>query len=114
MQTAHSSQDTFDKLINLVTSCGEKHLVEQQWMHPTPHQMPSLISWRLSQYGDDLQAYLLPDAPFFCVMAAECTDIATVEELRHFCLGVENESSVEHFLGILPLKEGNAEYICST
>ena len=59
--------------------------------------------------GDDLQVYLLPDAPFFSVMTAECTDIATVEELRHFSLWVENGSAVEQFMGILPLKEGNAE-----
>ena len=59
-------------------------------MHPTPHQMPSLISWRLSQYGDEWQVYLHPDPPFFSVMDAEWTDIATVEELRHFGWWVEN------------------------
>ena len=42
---------------------------------------------------------------FFSVMAAECTDIATVEELRHFSLWVENGSPVEQFMGILPLKK---------
>ena len=45
----------------------------------------------------------------FQCMAAECTDIATVEELSLFGRWVENGSPVEQFMGILPLKKANAE-----
>ena len=42
---------------------------------------------------------------FTCsLMADECTDISTVEELSIYCHWVEDGVPVEHFLEILPLK----------
>ena len=37
------------------------------------------------------------------LMADECTDISTVEELSIYCRWVEDGIPVEHFLEILPL-----------
>ena len=53
-------------------------------------------------------------AEHFSLMADECTDIATIEELSIFCRWEENGSPVEHFMEILPLKRCDAESIYST
>ena len=63
---------------------------------------------------DELQVNQLLDAPFCSPMAEECTDIATAEELSLLCHWEDNGSPVEHSMGILPLKKGNADSICST
>ena len=58
-------------------------------------------------------------APFFSLMADECTDvatitdIATIEELSIFCHWVENRSPVEHFMEILGFNKADAESIYS-
>ena len=98
MQTAHSSQDNFNKMItiNRAISCGGKYLEEQQGMHPTPHQMISPISWRQSEWADELQANKHLDAPFFSLMAYKCTDIATLKELSFFVIGWK----MDHLLNI--------------
>ena len=49
-------------------------------------------------------------AQFYSIMADECTNITTVEELSRVKDGVP----VEHFLGILPLKKADAVTIYST
>ena len=53
----------------------------------------------------------LQKASFFSVMADECTNITTVEELSVFCHWEENGSPVECFLEIVPLKKADAESI---
>ena len=60
---------------------------------------------------DELQINQLLGAQFFSLMADECTDIATIEELSIYCRWVENGSLVEHFMEILPLKKADAESI---
>ena len=84
-------------------------------MHPTPHQMLSLIFWRyvIGVWVDELRINQLLGALFFSLMADEYTDIATIEELSIFCCWVENGSPVEHFMEILPLKKADAESIYS-
>ena len=47
--------------------------------------------------------------PYFSIMADECTDVTTIEELTIFCHWVESGVSEEHFIEILPLKKANAE-----
>ena len=47
----------------------------------------------------------------FSVMADECTDIMTVEELSVFCRWEEDGTPVECFLDIVPLKRADAESI---
>ena len=55
----------------------------------------------------------LHKAPFFNIMADECTDIASIEELTSCCGWVESGVPEEHFIGILSLKKANAESIYS-
>ena len=48
------------------------------------------------------------------IMADECTDVTTIEELTFFCCcWVESGVPEEHFIEILPLKKANAESIYS-
>ena len=49
--------------------------------------------------------------PFFSIMADDCTDVATIEELTICCRWVERGVPEEHFIEILPLKKANAESI---
>lgn len=53
-------------------------------------------------------------AYFYSIMADECTDITTVEELYTFCRWVEDGAPIEQFLGIVPLKKANTLTIYST
>ena len=62
---------------------------------------------------DKLWINQLLGAPVFSLMADECTDVPTIEELSIFCHWVENGSPIEHFMEILSLKKGDAESIYS-
>ena len=55
----------------------------------------------------------LPKAPFFSIMADECTDVTTIEELTICCLWVESGVPEEHFIEVLLLKKADAESIYS-
>ena len=50
--------------------------------------------------------------PFFSIMADECTDVTTLEELT-ICRWVESGVSEEHCIEILHMKKANAESIYS-
>ena len=50
--------------------------------------------------------------PFFRILADECTDVTTTEELT-IVVWVESGAPEEHFNEILPLKKANAESIYS-
>ena len=52
-------------------------------------------------------------APFYSIMADECTDVSTVEELPHFFRWIENGEPTEHFIDLLPVKRTDAESIYS-
>ena len=56
----------------------------------------------------------LHNASNYSIMADECTDISTVEELSIFCRWVEDGVPVEHFLEIIHLKRADAETIYSS
>ena len=47
------------------------------------------------------------------IMADECTDVTTIEELTICCRWVESGVPEEHFYEILPLKKANTESIYS-
>ena len=53
-------------------------------------------------------------ASTYSLMADECTDVSTVEELSVFCRWEEDGVPVECFLEIIPLKKADAETIYST
>ena len=55
----------------------------------------------------------LHQAPFFSIMADECTDATTIEELTICCRWVESDVLEERFIEILPLKKANAESVYS-
>ena len=55
----------------------------------------------------------LHKASYYSIMADECTDIATVEELSVYCHWVLDGLPVEHFLEIIYLPKGYAEIIYS-
>ena len=50
---------------------------------------------------------------FLSIMADECTDVTTIEELIICCCWVESSVPEEYFIEILPLKKANAESIYS-
>ena len=51
----------------------------------------------IGTWVDEFQLKLLHKAPFFSLMADECTDITTIEELSVFCRWVEDGEPVEQF-----------------
>ena len=53
----------------------------------------------------------LRQAPFYSLMADECTDITTVEEMSIYCRWVEDGLPVEHFIHIIPLERADAKAI---
>ena len=53
----------------------------------------------------------LHKAPYFSIMADECINVTTIEELTICCRWVESGVPEEHFSEILPLKKANAESI---
>ena len=55
----------------------------------------------------------LHQASCFSIMADECTDVPTIEEMSVFCRWEEEGSPEEHFLEIVHLKGANAESIYS-
>ena len=76
----------FAALVDLIVTCGKissnllKHVPE---MPPTPLQTP------FGLWVEEFQLKRLCKAPFYSVMANECTDIATIEELSLFFVGLK-------------------------
>ena len=62
----------------------------------------------------EFQLNLVHMALFFSLMADECTDVTTIEELLVFCRWVEDGEPVEHFFEILPLKKADGQSIYSS
>ena len=64
--------------------------------------------------GGRVSTQRLHKASFFSsIMADECTDVTTIEELTICCHWVESGVPEEHIIEILPLKKANAESIYS-
>ena len=63
--------------------------------------------WYLSigVWVDELWINQLHGAPFFSLMADECTAVATIEKLSIFWRCVESGSPIEHFMEIFGLKK---------
>ena len=66
------------------------------------------MGWRVSF----LQC--LHQVQYFSLMADECTDVSTIQELSVFCQWVEARLPVEHFIEIVSLKKADAETIYET
>ena len=65
----------------------------------------------LGQWVEESLLKRLCQAPFYSLMADECTDITTVEELSIYYRWVEDGLPVEHFLDIIPLMKADAKTI---
>ena len=109
---------TFEQLVDLVVSCGGEPL--KQFMDKAKRNAMYTSHIAVVQFMEALGTWVeesllkrLHKAPFFSVMADECTDVATIEEMSVFCHWEENGSPEEHFLEILHLKQANAESIYS-
>ena len=44
----------------------------------------------------------LQKAPYYALMAHECTDVSTLEKVSIYCRWVQNGLPVEHFIDIVP------------
>ena len=111
---AHSS--TFEHLIDLVVACGGQDLkvfIENAARNAVYTSRGAVVEF-IEALGTWVQESILrriQEAPVYSIMADECTDITTIEELSIFCRWVENGTPVECFLEILPLKSADAATI---
>ena len=114
---AHTTN--FEGLVNLIESCGSEYLKafkESAGKNATYTSTDSVVGF-VEALGTWVERSLLKQvqqAQFYSIMADECTDITTVEELSIFFRWVNDGVAVEHFLGILPLKKADAVTIHST
>ena len=109
----------FDQLVDLVLSCGSedlKQFADRAGRNATYTSTDAVFDFieAIGTWVDEFQLKLLHKAPFFSLMADECTDITTIEELPVFCRWVEDGKPVEHFFEILPLKKADAQLIYSS
>ena len=103
----------FDKLVELVVSCGGQDLqafVENAGKNATYTSKMAVVEFveALGTWVEESLLERLQQAPFYSIMADESTDVATTEELSIYCCWVEAGVPVEHFLDIVPLKKTDA------
>ena len=77
----------------------------------TSHRAVTDFIEALAKWVEESTLKRLQSVPFFSVMADECTDDTTIEELSVFCRWEESGVPVECFLEIVPLKKADAESI---
>ena len=108
----------FEKLVNLVVACGGedlKTLLESDFKNPMYTSRIAVTEF-IEALGTWVEKSLLKhlhQAPFYSIMADECTDVSTVEELSLFCRWIENGEPTERFIHLLPMKRTDAESIYS-
>ena len=97
---AHTTN--FDQLIDLVVCCGDdnlKRFIETIGRNATYTSKDAVIEFveAIGQWVEESLLRRLHQAPFYSLMADECTDISTVEELSIFCRWIEDGLPVEQF-----------------
>ena len=113
---AHSTN--FEKLVSLVVACGGEDLktflenAGKNAMYTSRIAVTEFIE-ALGTWVEESLLKCLHQAPFYSIMADECTDVSTVEELSLFCRWIENGEPTEHFIDLLPMKRTDAEIIYS-
>ena len=113
---AHSTN--FEKLVNLVVASGGEDLktflesAGKNAMYTSRIAVTEFIE-ALGTWVEESLLKHLHQAPFYSIMADECTDVSTVEELSLFCRWIENGEPTEHFIDLLPMKRTDAESIYS-
>lgn len=111
---AHTTN--YDDLISLVVSCGAQPLldfVEESADNATYCSVSAVLGFieAISVWVEESLLNRLKQAPYYSLMADECTAVTSLEELSIFCRWVENGLPVEHFMDIVPLKSTDAESI---
>lgn len=114
---AHTTN--FSELVDLVVSCGGEDLrlfIERAGRNATYTSKDAVIDFieAIGQWVEESLLKRLHQARYFSLMADECTDISTVEELSVFCRWVEDGQPVEHFIEIISLQKADAETIYGT
>ena len=109
---AHTTN--FDKLVDLVVACGGESLrifSEAAVKNPQYTSKVAVVE-SLDAIGTWVEEILLKrlrQVPFYSIMAGECTNVSTIEELSIYCGWIENGKATEHFIEIVPLKNAGAE-----
>ena len=108
----------FEKLVELVVLCGGadlKSFLDRTGGNAvyTSHIAVVEFMEALGTWVEELLLKRLHQASCFSIMADECTDVATIEEMSVFCHWEEEGSPEEHFFEIVHLKQANAESIYS-
>ena len=105
-------------LLRCTHTCGEdlKQFTERCARNATYTSTDSISDFleALGLWVEEFQLKRLCKAPFYSVMADECTDIATIEELSLFFRWAEDGEPAEHFFDIIPLKKADAASIYTT
>lgn len=104
--------------MDLVISCGAQDLqifIENASKNAVYTSYGAVVEFieALGTWSEERVLKRLQKASVFSIMADECTDITTVEELSVFCRWEEGGVPFECFLDILPLKKADAESIYS-
>ena len=113
---AHTTN--FDKLVDLIIACGGQDIkifLETAAKNASYTSKIVVVDF-VNAIGTWVEESLLKrlcQAPFYTIMADECTDVTTIEELSIFCRWTEDGVPVEHFIEIVPMKRANAESIHS-
>ena len=108
----------FDKLVDLIVACGGedlKYFLENAGRNAmyTSHIAVVEFIEALGTWVEESLLNRLKKAFYYSIMADECTDVTTIEELSVFCRWEEDGLPVEHFLEIIHLKHADAESIHS-
>ena len=85
----------FDELVDLIVSCGEedlKRFLERAEKNATYTSKIAGVEFveAVGLWAEECLLKRLHQASNFSVMADECTDVATIEELSIFCCWVED------------------------
>ncbi len=109
----------FDELIDLIVSCGAEDLkgfLERARLNATYTSKVAVVEFveAVGLWAEECLLKRLRQASHFSIMADECTDVTTTEELSIFFRWVNMDGQpVEHFLDIVPLKATDAKTIYS-
>ena len=108
----------FDKLVDIIVSCGAedlKRFLGRAGKNATYTSKIAVVEFveAVGLWAEECLLKHLHQASNFSIMADECTDVTTIEELSIFSRWVEDGQPVEHFLEIVPLKATNAKTIYS-
>ena len=114
---AHTTN--FGDLVDLVVTCGGedlKQFVDKAGKNAHYTSKDAVVDFveALGTWVDESLLARLQNARYFSLLADECTDITTIEELSVVCRWVENGLPVEHFIEIIPLKKADAQTIYAT